>query len=56
MTKNEAHHIFLESILPNLAHTDKVAKRTAWNDWVDSLEKDGTIDSWQAQAWVNPFN
>ena len=37
-------------------HSDKVAKRTMWNEFVDYLHKDGMLTDYQAYNWVNPYN
>ena len=34
---------------------DKIAKRCAFNDYVDGLNKDGCITDHQAYNWANPF-
>ena len=34
---------------------DEVAKRTMWNDWTDSLCKDGLITQKQYENWGQPF-
>ena len=34
---------------------DKVAKRCAFNDFVDALNKDGLVSDNQAYNWSNPF-
>ena len=34
---------------------DKVAKRCAFNDFVDALNKDGLVSDYQAYNWSNPF-
>ena len=34
---------------------DKIAKRTAFNDYVDGLNKDGLVTDYQAYNWSNPF-
>ena len=34
---------------------DEVAKRTMWNDWTDSLCKDGQITQKQYENWGQPF-
>ena len=34
---------------------DKVAKRCAFNDFVDALNKDGLDSDYQAYNWSNPF-
>ena len=34
---------------------DKVAKRCAFNDFVDALNKHGLVSDYQAYNWSNPF-
>jgi len=34
---------------------DTIAKRTAFNDYTDSLCKDGIITTYQYENWSNPF-
>ena len=34
---------------------DKVAKRCAFNDFVDALNKDGLVSDYQAYNWSNLF-
>ena len=34
---------------------DSIAKRTAFNDYTDSLCKDGIITTYQYENWSNPF-
>ena len=34
---------------------DKIAKRCAFNDYVDGLNKDGLVTDYQAYNWSNPF-
>ena len=53
MTKREALAAFQETAdrVP-----DKVAMRTAWNDFVDWLQKAGKVTTKQADTWVNPFD
>ena len=34
---------------------DTIAKRCAFNDYVDSLNKDGLVTDYQAYNWSNPF-
>ena len=34
---------------------DSIAKRCAFNDYVDSLNKDGMVTDYQAYNWSNPF-
>lgn len=56
MTLREAQRRFNEEILPAVVQQygkkDKVAIRTAWNDWTDALQKDGQITEKQAYRWV----
>ena len=35
--------------------SDKIAKRTEWNDYTDALCKDGLITSKQYDTWDQPF-
>ena len=53
MTKQEALRYFRENIQPYVG-TDQTAIRTAWNDWTDSLQKDGQITSRQYETWLGP--
>lgn len=53
MTKKEALKEFRE--LYNGSKNDKPAKSQAWNDYTDSLCKDGQITSKQYHKWSNPF-
>ena len=34
---------------------DSIAKRCAFNDYVDMLNKDGMVTDYQAYNWSNPF-
>ena len=34
---------------------DSIAKRCAFNDYVDSLNKDGMVTDYQEYNWSNPF-
>jgi hypothetical protein len=34
---------------------DTIAKREAWNDFVDMLSRDGDITQSQRDNWTNPF-
>lgn len=55
MTKREALSSFLEWWATTGIRNDPTAKRTAWNDFVDSLHKDRDITDRQAFTWSNPF-
>ena len=39
----------------NLLRGDRIAKREAFNDYVDMLNKDGLVTDYQAYNWSNPF-
>ena len=54
MTKQQAIRDFREHILPALDQTDRPMVRTAWNDYVDSLERNGEITKRQAATWDQP--
>jgi len=34
---------------------DVIAKRESWNNFVDSLNKEGYVSDSQAYRWSNPF-
>ena len=34
---------------------DAIAKRESWNNFVDSLNKEGLVSDNQANNWTNPF-
>lgn len=62
LTKKEALQEFNQYILPHVVHTyeqdgikDHPARREAWNDYTDTLCKDGRITDWQYSFWTNPF-
>ena len=58
MTKKEALADFKENILPSIEKQygkDKVARCEAWNNYTDTLCKDGHITAKQYHNWTNPF-
>lgn len=60
MTKQDALASFRESWSGLLSvepqwRGDTTAKREAWNNYTDSLCKDGSITSRQYDTWQNPF-
>ena len=59
MTKQQAIQDFKADILPDVIERygadDIPAKCEAWNDWTDSLCKDGYITLKQYETWGNPF-
>lgn len=59
MTKPQAIADFKENVAPVILARygvrDRVAMRCGWNDYVDSLNKDGWISDYHAMTWTNPF-
>ena len=56
MTKTEAVKMFRELYKRwGGRRAAPIAKRTEWNDWTDSLCKDGLITDNQYNNWGNPF-
>lgn len=55
MTKREAIAEFQERWAATGIRNDPTWKRTAWNDFVDSLNKAGLVTDRQAFTWSNPF-
>lgn len=57
MTKVEAIEQFKETHSDYIEENkdDKVAIRTAWNDYTDYLMKDGDITENQCNNWTQPF-
>ncbi len=59
MTKKEAIAEFRANHLPVLREhyspTDRIAFRTAWNNYTDSLCKAGQITEHQYMTWIGPF-
>ncbi len=58
LTKKEAVAIFNEEVKPQILKRygpkDKVAMRCGWNDFTDSLCKDGLISDYAYANWVQP--
>ena len=57
MTHREAKSQFVEFVIPNLPEgstPDYPMRREAWNNWVDSLHRSGSITDFQAENWVQP--
>ena len=57
----DACETFTTEILPMIqeAHEqdgqpDWPARREAWNNWTDSLARDGQISDWQVHNWGHP--
>ena len=60
MTKKEAMQLFafiykIKAIQLGYKKSDKVAKRTEWNDYTDALCKDGLITQKQYINWGQPY-
>ena len=59
MTKVEVVASFREMLKDSPTGTllkgDRIAKREAFNDYVDMLNKDGMVTDHQAYNWSNPF-
>ena len=54
MTKKQVLAEFRE-LLGGSLRGDSIAKREAFNNYVDSLNKDGLVTDYQAYNWSNPF-
>ena len=61
MTWQQASDYFREEILPGVVEhyeqdgiPDGPARRETWNNWTDSLCKDGEISDWQYANWSHP--
>ena len=59
MTKKEVVASFREMLKDSptgtLLRGDRIAKREAFNNYVDMLNKDGLVSDYQAYNWSNPF-
>ena len=44
-----------EQTIETYGKSDKIALSEAWNNFVDSLLKDGVVTRRQFDHWVNPF-
>ena len=62
LTKKKALQYFKESWLPNITRKheqngeiDVPARREGWNNFIDSLAKEGLISQKQCDTWHNPF-
>ena len=54
MTKKQAELFFKEETILDLDKKDKILIRTTWNDFTDSLCKDGQISEKQYNNWDYP--
>ena len=65
MLWEDAVRIFERDFLPGIRQTEKrnnagrcwvdsCMRREAWNNWTDSLRKDGRISDWQYENWSQP--
>lgn len=60
LSKKETVSMFLETWRECISFNrnlrgDSVAKRTAFSDFVDGLNKDGLVSDHQVYTWSNPF-
>lgn len=57
VTKAEALQMFRECLRCTDVdfRGDSIAKREAFNDYVDGLNKDGLVTDKQANTWSNPY-
>jgi len=57
MTKKDAVQMFLEMWSEQTVYSknDTIAKITEWNDFTDSLNRNGDITDKQYANWSNPF-
>ena len=59
MTKKEVVASFREMLKDSptgtLLRGDRIAKREAFNNYVDMLNKNGLVTDYQAYNWSNPF-
>ena len=59
MTKKQVVASFREMLKDSptgtLLRGDRIAKREAFNNYVDMLNKDGLVTDYQAYNWSNPF-
>ena len=61
LTREQAIQQFEAFVLPTVkaiheqdGQLDEPARSEAWNDWTDSLCKDGIISDWQYANWTHP--
>jgi hypothetical protein len=55
MTYENAVDTFTADFLPSIPADDSIMQREAFNNWTDSLCKDGQITIYQYENWDNPF-
>ena len=62
MTFAEACEVFTSELLPHIQEQyeqdgipDIPARSEAWNNWTDSLCKNGQISDWQYDNWGHPL-
>jgi hypothetical protein len=55
LNKRQIVASFREHFLPSICKTDRIAQWEAFNNYIDSLAKDGMITEWQASNWANPY-
>lgn len=55
MKKNQVVAIFNRDIKRGIPENDKPMLCEAWNNFIDSLVKQGLVTESQAERWVQPF-
>lgn len=55
LNKREVVALFKEHFLPFICKADRIAQWEAFNNYTDSLCKDGLITDWQYSNWANPY-
>ena len=59
LTKKEVVELFKQDVLPDVVKQygkkDLPAKREAWNNFTDMLQKEGLITESQYDKWLGPF-
>lgn len=56
MNKLTAIKTFESEVYPNAkSKKDRIKVRTIWNDYVDTLNKNGDITDKQASKWISPY-
>lgn len=55
MTKAQALEIFRAHYLPTIPKHDTDMKCEEWNNYTDSLRRQGDITERQYETWSNPF-
>lgn len=61
-TKKQVLNSFQTYILPHIRETyerdgrvNTIARREAWNDYMDMMHEEGNITTKQYKTWMNPY-